>query len=385
MPPNLRLLQRLETSGARAVEPFRIDGEQYLAVAQLARDVPGRPASLNGGSSDTTLPVYRWQDGRFGRHHELAVPGGEDAEFFTIGERAFLAAASLRTGNGPYELNATSTLFEWRRGRFEPFQSFDTFAAKQWRHLRIDDRHFLALAQGVAMDGVVARHAAESCIFEWSGTRFELLQTVPSAWGYNWRHVEIGGHHLLAYADHVAPSRLLQWTGSRFDDLQVLDGKSGRAFAFFRAGGADWLAFANLLEDSVLLRWSGSRFEHDRRLCGPGAREFAWLPDDGCAPGAETGRLVQANFMLGSREAPQPMAQSCVHRFDGQALDLVEQFDSSGAVDVAPFACDGRRFVALANSLAPDLRFRTDAMVYEDATRADAFDGETRDRPGSSR
>ena len=33
--------------------------------------------------------------------------------------------------------------------------SIPTFAAKQWRHFAIGERHFLALAQGVVMEGVV--------------------------------------------------------------------------------------------------------------------------------------------------------------------------------------------------------------------------------------
>src|SRR5580698_8200717 len=113
-----QLVQRLNTSGARAVEAFVDAGIHYLAVAQLARDVPGRPALMNGGDSNVDALVYRWEAGAFVEHQRLPVAGGEDIEFFRIADRAFLATASLRTGSGPYELNAQSTIYEWMHGRF---------------------------------------------------------------------------------------------------------------------------------------------------------------------------------------------------------------------------------------------------------------------------
>src|SRR5271156_3318986 len=190
-PRLLQLVQRLNTSGARAVEAFVHAGTQYLAVAQLARDIPGRPAQMNGGDSNIEALVYRWKDNRFVEHQRLCVAGGEDVEFFRIADRAFLATASLRTGADPYELNAHSMLFEFVNGQFEPFQSFPTFAAKQWKHFEIGVRHFLALAQGVVMDGITARHPAQSCIFEWDGSRFLPFQNIPSLWGYNWECFEV--------------------------------------------------------------------------------------------------------------------------------------------------------------------------------------------------
>lgn len=354
----LNLHQNLPTSAARAVQPFEIDGQTYLAVAQMSMDIPGQPASLNGGSSDNTMPIYHWVEGEFVLHHQLPVPGGEDAEFFSIGQRHFLATASLRSGDGPYLMDVHSVIFEWLDGRFEPFQSFATFAAKQWRHFCINGRHFLALAQGVVLPGVEGSHPAESCIFEWSGTQFVPFQTIFSSWGYNWRHTAIDGQHLLAYADHMAPSRLLRWTGVQFEELQQFEEKSGRAFCFFEHEQQHWLAFANLLGDSFLYRWAGGHFQRCQKLCGPGARELLWLPQNG-------GQLVQSNFILGSRDAPQPMDWSCIYRFEDGQLVQALRFASSGAVDAASFACAGKSYLVQANSLGQDLRFSTCSMVYQ--------------------
>jgi EPTP domain-containing protein len=48
----LELVQTLATSGARAVAPYWIGGNLYLAVPQLAEDIPGGLVGMNFGDSD---------------------------------------------------------------------------------------------------------------------------------------------------------------------------------------------------------------------------------------------------------------------------------------------------------------------------------------------
>ena len=357
--PVLTEVQRLPTSGARAVEPFTWRGTLYLAVPQLAYDIAGQPPTMTGGDSDTELLIHRWQDGRFVEYQRLPVPGGEDAEFFEIGDRAFLATASLRSGAGPYRMAVDSVLYEWVDDGFVALQRFETLAAKQWKHVEIEGRHFLALAQGAQPPGSNPADNLPSRIFEWTGARFELLQEVESAWGYNWAFAEVDGNFLLAYADHVTPSRLLRWNGERFEDFQRLDAPTGRAFCFFRARGQTWLAFACLHADSLLYRWEAGTFAVHQVLSGPGGREFAWLPeadDDG-------GLLVQANFILGTREAPQTRVDSLVHAWRGDRLETVARLATSGAADVAHFEVDGGSYLAVASALSPDVRLRSDSVI----------------------
>jgi hypothetical protein len=357
-PTLLQLVQRLQTSGARAVAPFVHAGTQYLAVAQLARDIPGRPPQMNGGDSNVEALVYRWQDGGFVEHQRLCVAGGEDVEFFTIADRAFLATASLRTGAGPYELNAHSTLFEFIDGRFEPLQTFATFAAKQWKHFEIGERHFLALAQGVVMDGVTSTHPSQSFILEWDGSRFLPFQDIPSKWGYNWEYFAVGGELFLGYADHIERSRLLRWNGSEFEEFQYLEGSGGRTLCFFEAAGGRWLAFARIHEESLLYRWSDDRFVRHESLSGPGGREFEWFET------AVTGYLVQVNFLQGSRESPQTALQSTVFEFRDGKLAPVDTFPTLGGTGAAAFQIGGCTYLAVANSLTEDVRFRADSHIY---------------------
>lgn len=360
MSPVLTERFRLATSGARAVESFDLDGFSYLAIPQLALDAPGTPAGMNGGDSDTDLLLLRREDvgdGEYAEYQRIPAPGGEDAEFFTIKGRAYLAVASIRSGHGPYEYETDSFVHRWNGEAFEPFQLFPGFAAKQWRHFVIGDRHFLALAQGVALPHLQERNRP-SVIFEWSGGRFVPFQEIPSAWAYNWHHFTAGGAHYLAHADHVRPAVLYRWDGEGFVRHQELVESGSRAFATFSASGQLFLACAVLDADSRLLRWEGDHFEPHQVLTGTGAREFAVVEHEGST------HLVRVNFIRGSREEPVTALESQVYRWDGDQLVEIGRFPTAGGTDVTVVERDGEQLLIVSNSLTPDARFRTDSCAY---------------------
>lgn len=354
---------RLPTSGARAVEHFEVDGRHHLAIAQLALDAEGAPRGMNGGdSTNATVLVLRCPTAPgegFEEVQRLPVPGGEDAEFFRIGERAFLATASIRTGAGPYDYARPQRIFEWVDGRFTPFQDVDGYAAKQWRHFRVGERHFLALAQGIALPGHEAA-TLPSRIFEWDGERFTPFQDVDSAWGYNWHAFALDGEHYLAHADHAAPSRLLRWTGERFTEVQVLTEEHGRAFAHFTRDGSTYLAVARLLGPSRLLRWTGDRFVEHQELPDLGGRELAVVER------GDDLHLLRVNFITGTPQQPVTELDSHVYRWHDGRLRLEHRFPTGGGTDLATWTTPGTGpLVAVSNSLTPDLRFRTDTVVYQ--------------------
>jgi hypothetical protein len=348
---------RLPTSGARAVEPFHIDGTTFVAVPQLATDIPGQAPDINGGDSNTSLLVFRADDGRFVEHQCLEVRGGEDAEFFRIDGRMFLATASIRTGRGPYEFDTESRIFEWREGRFEPFQAIPTFAAKQWKAFTVAERHFLALAQGVSASGIEARNKP-STIYEWTGARFEEFQQIPSEWGYNWHQFEVDGQSYLAYADHIAPSMLYRCNGIRFAARQVLLERAGRAFADFHIGGRTYLVAACMHGASPVMHWENGFFQPFQELAGAGARELAAFS------GRQGVYLARVNFITGTRQQPRVLLSSQLYRWENGKFVAVLEFPTTGATDVAVIPDSGQTRLAVSNSLSPEGRFASQTVVY---------------------
>jgi hypothetical protein len=373
MPVTLTAVQRIPASGARAVEPVRVGGRDVLAIPQLAKDTPEAPPGMNGGDSDTDLLLLNRAGDRYDLWATLPAPGGEDAEFFTIGDRSFLAVASIRTGAGPYDYDARSAIFEWRNGQFVPFQYIQTFAAKQWKHWQIDGRHFLGLAQGVAFP---PGHGAEeqsvnrdSVVYEWTGESFTEFQIIPSRWAYNWHAFEAGGEFFVAHAEHAGPSQLYRWDGVRLVSHQALAQQSGRAFATFNDGGETYLVVACIQAPTRLLHLTDHQFTEVQVLDGLGARELA------VARCAGRTLLIRINFILGTPADPHPELDSQVYEWDGGKLHEVATFPTCGGTDVAVLsdgdsdghgdATAGSVELIVTNSLTPDLRFAAETVRYK--------------------
>jgi hypothetical protein len=356
--PHLRERERIPTSGARAIEHFRIEESAYLAIAQLAYDHPESPLGMNGGDSNTDVLILRLESGEWETHQRIPVPGSEDAEFFVIDGRAFLAVASMRSGAGPYSYTSDSVVFEWNGDAFVEFQRFPCFAAKQWRHFGFHGRDFLGLAQGVWLPGADVDDVP-SVIFEWDGGRFVKFQEIPSKWAYNWYHLCVDGTEYLAHADHIEPSRLYRFDGERFVAHQDLVPKAGRAFAHFTSAGVPFLACAVIEGDSTLFRWDGERFIDHQTLDGAGGRELKVIE-----MGVDT-YLIRINFITGGRESPKTDLWSQVYHLDRDQLVNIQEFPTSGGTDATVFFQGGTQIVAVSNSLTSDVRFGTDSVLYD--------------------
>lgn len=359
----LEEVQRIPTSGARAVEFFDVGGMQLLAIPQLAYDIAGELPGMNGGDSDTELLLLRRIDGRFRPWQTLPAPGGEDAEHFIIGDRHFLAVASLRSGSDPYDFSAESQIWTWQDGRFVPFQTIATYAAKQFRHWRIDGREFLGLAQGVRPPGATAPNL-DSVVFEWDGSAFVEHQRIPSQWAYNWHPFQVNDTFLVAHAEHLDASVLYRWNGESLTPHQKLLEHGGRAFVDFEVDGVSHLLVAGLLEPPRLLRWDGDRFTLLQTLEGLGARELTVL--------SVAGRLViiRVNFILGTPADPTPVLASQMYVWDAGALREAGSFETSGGTDVTAVVNDDEVQILVSNSLSAEVRFAADTILYSLAVKA---------------
>jgi EPTP domain len=350
--------QRLPTSGARGMSTFVLSGKRYLIVPQLARDLPDTRAHMNGGDSDAGAPVFRWEGGKFVDDGVLPLSGGEDVLFFEFDAGEFLVTAGIRAGGGPFNYNIEQVLYKRSGSKWQPFQTFPAFAAKQWHFFQIGGRAFLALAQGVTLGHIEAKNPRQSRIFEWDGSRFLEFQTLDGKWGYNWESFSIGEQHFLGYADHVGDSMVLKWNGSSFVPFQRFSTSAGRCFRSFVADGERFLAFANIEGRSLLYRWDGSEFAVHQELSGPGGREF-------CVVRAGTKLfLVQINFIQGAPSAPLTALQSRLYQWVDGRMKLVEEFATFGGTEASAFEEAGVLFLAVSNSLTPEVRFRQDSIIY---------------------
>jgi hypothetical protein len=350
--------QHLQTNGARCVSTFVVDGQRYLIVPQLARDLPDTPAHMNGGDSDVGALIYRWEEGRFLEDGVLPLSGGEDVLFFKFEVGEFLIAAGIRQGCGSFDYNIDQTLYKRSGKTWEPFQTFDAFAAKQWHFFQVGGRSFLALAQGVTLGHIEARNPRQSRIYEWNGSRFVDFQTLDGKWGYNWESFSIGEEHFLCYADHVGDSSVLKWDGASFTPHQVFSSSAGRCFRHFEADGEHFLAFANIQDKSQVYRWDGLRFVEDHELSGPGGREFCVVRTAGEL------FLVQINFITGQPSAPQTALQLRLYRWMDGRMKLVQEFPTFGGTEATAFEENGVLYLAVSNSLTPEVRFREDSVIY---------------------
>ncbi|XP_034233832.1 uncharacterized protein LOC117640919 isoform X2 [Thrips palmi] len=128
---HLDIVQRLRTSGAKAVTSFTIDSNQYLVVVNHANDA---------GETSLQSTVYRFDvvTGAFVVHQHLRTHAAVDASFFTMrharGQDHFLAVANEyyqgldQTKN--YE--TSSVIYKWSDGFFVPFQSLRLVGASRW-------------------------------------------------------------------------------------------------------------------------------------------------------------------------------------------------------------------------------------------------------------
>ncbi len=355
-------VQMLPTTGARAMKVFRIEDCDFIAVPQLASDIPDEIPNMTRGNSNVPTIVYKHDGSNWEEFQRLPSPGGEGAEAFEIDGQHFLAIASLRSGNGSsaYQYSISSNIYKFSNGSFELFQAIPTFAAKNWHFFSIHGRHFLALGQGAIVEPeAMPKEVPPSKIFEWDGSQFVDFQTVPSKWGYSWTTFVLEDSFFLAYADHITPSTIYRWSGTGFTAHQELQGVGGRAFCFFTDDKDSYLAFARLTGQTELFRWENSRFQSHQILSGAGGREFALLQEKGQT------LLFQINFISGTRDAPTTALQSFIFQLQDGRLVLSESFGTCGATDAAIIRVNGATYLGVSESLAPNASFSTKSCIYK--------------------
>jgi hypothetical protein len=314
--------QAVATRGARAVEPFTIGEDQYLAIANSRDDltwqadvttykwdgsvfvkqqsIPSQGAAdcrffsigdahylaVANLRDDTTYRVdsklYRWDGAGFVQQQALSTTGAAGFASFTIGGGTYLAVANSRTDAG---YDANSTIYRWNGTKFSEFQSIPTTGAADCEFFTIDDVPYLAIANAQNDD----THDVNSCIYRWDGTRFAEFQTIATQGAADWEALQIGGVSYLVVANGhgdepgQVDSRMYKWDGSRFAPHQLLPTRGAVHWASLSLGKDVWLAVANSRDGvtcdagSVVYKWNGARFVESLSLPTHGAAGTAFF------------------------------------------------------------------------------------------------------------
>lgn len=351
----------LDTTGARELSAFTLNNEHYIAVAQLAKDIPDTPPNMNGGDADVDVLIFKMYKGKHVVYQRIPGHGNESATFFTIGDSAFLAIASVNSGpHTPFNNQTYSMLYQWDGRYFHPIQQFYSYGTKQCYYFNIGKRHFLALANGVPLpENNNHKRDTNSMIYEWDGSKFISFQKIPSLWGYSFKSFQINDRYYLAFADHLNKSSLYLWDGNHFKVHQVFEGDGGRAFESFRINDHYYLAYANIKNDSVIYQWNGKHFIKYQILKGAGGRNFTYFNID------SHHYLFRVNFITGNRSNPKSNLQSPLYKWENNQFVTVQNIPTFGGVSAHVYQYDDLLYLALANSLSADLRFRVNSVIYK--------------------
>ncbi|XP_040213347.1 thrombospondin-type laminin G domain and EAR repeat-containing protein [Rana temporaria] len=228
--------QNLATaSETMGLEIFLIQDVGYFAVMANRNNQPGSA-------------LYRWSDGRFIIHQYFLTYQAQAWKHFTIEKRIFLALANFEKNDYGEEL---SVIYKWnpKKRKFFPYQSIQTYSARDWEAFHIDGETFLAVANHREGNN----HNINSVIYKWNSSNglFEINQTISTSGAYDWEFFSIGPYSFLVVANTFngtstnVQSHIYIWLGSAFRSFQSIMTFGASDWEFFRIQDRFFLAVAN--------------------------------------------------------------------------------------------------------------------------------------------
>ncbi|KAL4217207.1 hypothetical protein ACF0H5_023659 [Mactra antiquata] len=242
---NFRLYQRLPSISAQCWCHFTIGANSYLAVANYGNDT----------SKQTNSTIFKWHRHRkkFREFQMIGTYTARDMEFFIIDDEHYLAIANHAIGPNQ---EVDSVILKWDRKlkRFVTFQKITTIGAYDWSYFRVEDYHFLAIAQ--AFNGQTT--LMDSVIYVFQTDKFLPFQTIETNGATDWEAFTINNDAFLAVANayNYGPqnfqNRDTQKTNSSMYKLDI----NRRAFVkyqtFVTHSAIDWEHFV-IGKDNYLL------------------------------------------------------------------------------------------------------------------------------------
>jgi hypothetical protein len=231
--------QWVATQGARDWEPFSIDGQSFLAVANF----------FNGTSFSVNSQVLRFNGTMFVPFQFIPTQGAYDIEYFSIANQHYLAIANYHIG---ITSSLNSQIMRFNGSIFVPFQPIPTQGAFACRFFIIGSTSYLAV-----VDMVKAQ------ILRFNGSAFVLAQRILSS-DFVASSVDVftvGNQTFLLAPDINSDLQILRFNGSSFvpfQSFQYVDLYSATGSEFFTIGTQSFLAIAD--DELQILQFNGSSF-----------------------------------------------------------------------------------------------------------------------------
>jgi len=330
-----RQSQTLPASGAERVEEFQISDLKSEITGDYLLIANHRDKQVY----DVNSTLYKWNGTSFVEYQSIPTIGASDAEFFTLGDDAFLAIANMYDGTTH---NIDSKIYKWDGSRFVEFQSLSTQGASDVAFFTLEGGAYLAVAN--LYNDVT--HNIDSRIYKWDGTRFWEFQTIPTSAGGGWEFFELDGTAYLAVANacngvtYNVDSKICRWNGSRFVGFQSVSTRGASDWKFFTLAGEAYLAVANSFDgvsqdiDSDIYKWNGTSFVRYQSIPTHGATSLEFLSPAGDSYLAVANRNGDATLF----------------RWNGVRFVEFASMPTDGAVGWSSFVLNGNHYLAAAGA-----------------------------------
>jgi len=283
--------------------------------------------------------------GSFSLYQTLQTRGAYGLEYFSIGNKHFLAFANYY--DGTHQLD--STIYQWNGKLFDTFQKVSTNGATHFTYFKTHGEHYLAVTN--FYDG--SAHSTNSVIYKWSSGKFNKFQDIPTEGAMGCTAFVINNDTFISFANHKnsrhnysVQSTVFKWSGERFAKLQSLQTYGTFNVKSFNINGHTFLAFANYFSgskrniDSFIYKWNGNKFVLFQSIPTRGA--IAWHP-----------------FVIGSRtylglsnhedDSQGYVTKSVVYQASGADFVKYQEIPTTGAHYMTSFEYKGHAYLAVAN------------------------------------
>lgn len=284
---HMQPIQTIASNNARAWEFFTIGDKKFLAAAEFTKDYPA-------GNKDIDSTIYQWDGKQFSPYQFIPTHGARYLRHVMIDNTHYLMIVNSQTSaadKNSYDVN--SVLYRWDGKRFQPYQSFPTKKIINLRFFKVSGETYLALAAGT--HGEEKNTESQSSIYKWNGKNFNLVQSIKTASANDLEALSIDGKEYLAVANSFNTSDIFQWNGKEFKLYQTLATKDARDFEPFGLNGQHFLAVANLAGDSMIFQWdeNNHQFKPFQTIATVAARHWCFVKFNNHA------YLISSNFAHG--------------------------------------------------------------------------------------